>query len=271
MTAQKMKYIIELRMVFSPDEKNLKVQDKDESVLELSNQATRLLLELIKHNKETALRNELIARVWFDYGFTGSNNSLNVAISELRKAFETFGHDPQLITTIPKVGFIFNARVEAILKEAPVLEENIPETLPITEMPITDNEPGKDAPPPILAVSAIIACLAFIVSFLYVLTQNKDPVIYTETPALLYNYKKCNVYYLGVNPPHVKNTIIDQAKAELRNEPLDCETTRYDILYSKDNVSTFVSPVSFIGICQVADDSNYNNCKSIRSVQGTIK
>lgn len=46
-------------------------------------------------------------KVWEEYGFSGSSISLNVAVSEIRKAFKLLGRETAPIKTLAKVGFCF--------------------------------------------------------------------------------------------------------------------------------------------------------------------
>ncbi|WP_438439668.1 winged helix-turn-helix domain-containing protein [Klebsiella pneumoniae] len=83
-----MKYIINFTITFDPDSRLLKLRNKDQLTIELSKPATRLLIELIKNNKNEMPRETLIKHVWEDYGFSPSSATLSNHISELRKAFE---------------------------------------------------------------------------------------------------------------------------------------------------------------------------------------
>lgn len=92
-----MKYLIDLTMLYEVDTGMIMINGEEESSIKLSNQAGRLLYELIINNGKTLDRDDLIKKVWEDHGFSGSSVSLNVAISEIRKAFRTLGCDPLLI------------------------------------------------------------------------------------------------------------------------------------------------------------------------------
>ncbi|MDE9437870.1 helix-turn-helix domain-containing protein [Xenorhabdus bovienii] len=71
---------------------------------------------MLTNSNETLHREDLLRRVWEDYGFTRSNNSLDVAVSEIRKSFKSLGRDPKIIITIPKVGFRFEGAVDPVIK-----------------------------------------------------------------------------------------------------------------------------------------------------------
>lgn len=70
----------------------------------LSNPACRLLLVLTENNNRLMTREDLLQKVWGDFGLTPSSNSLNNNISILRKIFTEFEiHD--VLKTVPKQGF----------------------------------------------------------------------------------------------------------------------------------------------------------------------
>ncbi|WP_410054697.1 transcriptional regulator, partial [Klebsiella pneumoniae] len=72
-----MKYIINFTITFDPDSRLLKLRNKDQLTIELSKPATRLLIELIKNNKNEMTRETLIKHVWEDYGFSPSREGAN--------------------------------------------------------------------------------------------------------------------------------------------------------------------------------------------------
>lgn len=49
--------------------------------------------------------------MWEEFGFTPSGNNLNKAVSELRKSFQSLGEGHELIVTVPRYGFRFDADV----------------------------------------------------------------------------------------------------------------------------------------------------------------
>jgi DNA-binding winged helix-turn-helix (wHTH) protein len=117
-----MKYLIDLAMLYEVDTGMIMINGEEESSIKLSNQAARLLYELIINNGKTLDRDELIKKVWEERGFSGSSVSLNVAISEIRKAFRTLGRDPLLIKTIRGKGFSLAAHIEHHTVRPPVVQ-----------------------------------------------------------------------------------------------------------------------------------------------------
>lgn len=100
-----MKYIIDLCVIYDANACRLQLIDNDESSIRISNPASRLLIEMLTHPNIPLKREMLIKKVWEEYGFSGSSISLNVAVSEIRKAFKLLGRETAPIKTTAKVGF----------------------------------------------------------------------------------------------------------------------------------------------------------------------
>jgi len=106
-----MTYLIENEIVFNPEDNSLSLLRDSESKVTVSNPARRILLLLIEQQGIVVLRETFFKKVWDDYGLTASNNNLNHCISKLRKVISTLGYDNELITTVPKAGFIISKGV----------------------------------------------------------------------------------------------------------------------------------------------------------------
>lgn len=109
-----MKYEINITMVYDFDIHIIKIKGEEERYVRLSKPASRLLYELIANNNVVLKRNYLIYNVWERYGHKGSDISLNVAISEIRKAFRQLNGDPMIIKTLRKVGFMLSAHIDCL-------------------------------------------------------------------------------------------------------------------------------------------------------------
>ncbi|MGG1905320.1 winged helix-turn-helix domain-containing protein [Enterobacter ludwigii] len=209
----------------------------------ISNQANRLLLEMVKRKNEILNRNELIKNVWEDYGFTSSNNSLNVAVSELRKAFSSLGKDPQIISTIPKVGLQFVADV------APVMSHN-GTVINATSTPNVHIVASLTK----WIVFSLICLTAF---FLGVYTYNHFKIKITteqEYKELAFTRNKCDIYTLGHQYYNVED-IKKNTEQYLKN----CELQRSELFYEKVKSGTL-----FIGACTLNNQGEYLKCITIK-------
>lgn len=163
-----MKYLINITMIYDSVAGTLRANnEEDEGYVRLSKQASRLLHELIRHHQQVLERNYLIWKVWEENGGTGSSMSLNVAISEIRRAFRQLNSDPMLIQTLRSVGFTLLASVEPLEMECAVnrVEDRIPSPNPASavELKISNREWMRNASRLLagyLLVTAFIAGLA---------------------------------------------------------------------------------------------------------------
>ncbi|MEI9743876.1 winged helix-turn-helix domain-containing protein [Enterobacter ludwigii] len=238
-----MKFIIELDVVFSPEDKTLSLSNEPDNSVLISNQANRLLLEMVTNKDEIISRDELIRRVWEDYGFTSSNNSLNVAVSELRKTFSSLGKDPKIISTIPKIGLQFVGAV------APVITQNGT----LTSI-VTDN---KVQPATSIYKKFGFSLISLTILFSGVYTYNhfkKKLTTHQEYKKLVLTQHKCDIYALGhqaYNIEEIKNNTAPLLK--------NCETQRAKIFYEKRKNAAL-----FIGACTLNNQGEYLKCITIK-------
>lgn len=199
---------------------------------------------MVISKNEVLNRDYLVKRVWEDYGFTSSNNSLYVAVSEIRKAFSSLGKSPQIITTIPKVGFRF---------EGVVFPVSVDQKAMTTPNKI-ENKTGCSA---ILTRKATFSIIIMVVLFLAIfIHMNGKNKLHTdvEYKKLIYKDNLCNIYTLG-NHVYDKNDI----KKDIERELLNCEKQRVDIFYEKTK-----SFGLFIGACTLVQEGEYLNCITIK-------
>lgn len=97
-------------MLFDPEAHAISLVGQPESVLTLSAPAVRLLQEFIKHKGCDLSREELITRVWEEFGFTPSGNNLNKAVGECVK-LPVSGRGSRIYRDRARYGFRFEADV----------------------------------------------------------------------------------------------------------------------------------------------------------------
>ncbi|MEW5558815.1 helix-turn-helix domain-containing protein [Enterobacter asburiae] len=80
-------------------------------MITLSRVSSELLFIFVTNNQQPVSRERLLYDLWESKGLNASSNSLNNYISMLRKALLQCGCN-DLITTIPKYGFVFDAEIK---------------------------------------------------------------------------------------------------------------------------------------------------------------
>ncbi|MGF6192428.1 winged helix-turn-helix domain-containing protein [Serratia sp. 2723] len=243
-----MLYIINKVIKYSPESKELSLVQEEQNSLVLSNQASRLLMELIKNIGNDLSRDYLLKHIWEDYGLTPSNNNLYSAVSELRKAIASLGITEKVIVTIPKVGFKFNCSVDFLPKEINATKEQSRDKKPISK---------KDKQ----LVSFFFAfCITAVAISYYFLLGPKDIHIKKVSPSFIEEFDKCSIYSLDHPSLQFKDKIMKNI-IEQTNFKEECKTKSYNIYYSELNS---IEDYVFIGACLKLHDNRNTKCLSIR-------
>ena len=270
-----MKYLIDLAMLYEVDTGMIMINGEEESSIKLSNQAGRLLYELIINNGKTLDRDDLIKKVWEDHGFSGSSVSLNVAISEIRKAFRTLGCDPLLIKTIRGKGFSLAAHIEHHTVRPPVVST-------LSEQSASESfdtlAHKKDADPPKqlislhrLFISLCTLLLITVIGTAVLLLHQRDS--YAESLKdsdmhLLGKVDRCTVYLIDKNMYQPRQHYFNHVKEVIASQHIDCQHQVADAYYSRFKKSQIEN--YFLAICYQQDSiDDYKNCISYRSLTGS--
>lgn len=127
-----MRYIINGSISFCSEDGSLLYIDSNDSVI-LPVAAQRLILLLIESNGEVLSRDDLLVKIWDNYGLTGSGNSLNQYLSLIRRNMSAFGCGT-FVETLPKVGIRLHGDVHIEKEEcAPAIPgvQRQPELQPV--------------------------------------------------------------------------------------------------------------------------------------------
>jgi DNA-binding response OmpR family regulator len=85
---------------------------RDGTEVLLTPRATILLAYFMTHPDEVMTRERLLEAVW-GWAFPAGIRSVDTRVAELRRVLEENSASPELITTVPGVGYRFTARVES--------------------------------------------------------------------------------------------------------------------------------------------------------------
>lgn len=269
-----MKYLIDLAMLYEVDTGMIMINGEEESSIKLSNQAARLLYELIINNGKTLDRDDLIKKVWEEHGFSGSSVSLNVAISEIRKAFRILGRDPMLIKTIRGKGFSLAAHIEHHTVRPPVTPPTPEQTL-VEESHIQIQQRDPDPPKRYrhMHTAFIIlcaVCLVAIVGFAHLFFQKQSYAdnMKDSDVHLLGKVDRCTVYLIDKNMFQPRQFYFNRVKEVIAKRQIDCEHQIADAYYSNFKKSQMEN--YFLALCYQQDSvDDYKNCISYRSLTGS--
>lgn len=118
-----MVFVIDNRVFYRSEDGAIWPSGDEGSTVILTLTMNRLLACLLEKHGQVLTRNELLDSVWDAHGLRSSSHTLNKYISELRKHFVQFGIVEECITTVPRVGFMFNSDVEVRVLTQPTSED----------------------------------------------------------------------------------------------------------------------------------------------------
>jgi len=159
---------------------------KGEVTTRLQIQPLQVLLALLDNPGNLVTREQLIARLW-PKGVVEFDTSLNTAVRKLRIALNDDSENPRFIETIPRRGYRFIAKIEAVPEEAPA-------ELPVIAVPAKKSRVHYFVLAAALMVAAIAASFFFwrdsraetpsvvVLPFVDMGTEQKDAVLCLGIP-----------------------------------------------------------------------------------------
>jgi DNA-binding winged helix-turn-helix (wHTH) protein len=127
-----MKFIINNMVEYNSLDGSLLSLDSNIDMITLGWVANELLFLFVKNNGVALYREDILSELWEKKGLSASSNNLNNHVSMLRKSLLQLGLS-DLITTIPKYGFVFKAEIKVHS-----VDEN--SSLPLTNNSIAKSE-----------------------------------------------------------------------------------------------------------------------------------
>ncbi|BEU78171.1 winged helix-turn-helix domain-containing protein [Enterobacter asburiae] len=212
--------------------------------------------EFIKHKGCDLSREELITRVWEEFGFTPSGNNLNKAVSELRKSFQSLGEGHEFIVTVPRYGFRFEADV--IFQPG----ENIPAADPQPSSAPQEVKP-QHASGKKWVIVAVLIVAALVTSFYF--SRPQGIIVPAKLKPLKEKIARCSLWIIN---DHGRPLVLSKLAERLEANSVACEREEYDIYYFSARFSISDADEVFIGACPASKTSL---CKTIRYKSGAQK
>lgn len=248
-----MEYLINDSIRFSSEDKKL-CSIADEAVfVELSNTSTRLLIRFIESNGLLLTRKELFD-VWSDYGFTYSYSALSNHVSEIRKAFLCLDENAEVITTVPKKGFKFDAKVTHYTNG------KLAEGECVLSYPIGDksDESKRNSFFDSLNIRTVpgftmsffaLSMLVLIFTLVYIYFFCKESEV-----RFIKSFKKCDIYQVA----YASTLKEEKAMDLIRSSDIDCTNESIDIFYADSGVDSDDFGMKIISFCKENDNSCTN-------------
>lgn len=231
-----MEYIIEGVIKYNSSNGTLYIDDSGMDMITLARVTNEILLLFIQHNHVPLKRDFILSELWEKRGLTSSSNGLNNYVSMLRKALAQCGY-PDLITTIPKHGFIFEAEISNLVtSDVQRIDENLVTDL-ATKLPPAHETTVQRKPvrqrwlTRKMIGSSILAIFMMIIFLPEVYDAYKLRAMKTE----FFTYKQCQFYIADDKTREIATSkIIDNIKASAAEINLNCER-KANVYYFADN------------------------------------
>lgn len=107
-------YVINRLIHFDSETYLLYLASTPEDALRIGAIASRCLTLLLQANGQIVSKRELMSGAWGAFGLEVTENSLAQVVRQLRVALEKLQADPELITTVPRIGYKISVPVELL-------------------------------------------------------------------------------------------------------------------------------------------------------------
>lgn len=252
-------FICNNSLLFNPETHAISLVGQPESVLTLSAPAARLLQEFIRNKGCDLSREELITRVWEAYGFTPSGNNLNKAVSELRKSFQVLGECQEMIVTLPRYGFRFDAEVISHPKLLFCVSDPEPTTIPIS---LNSKISQIWSRARLTRRAGLFVLTAATIGIGVSLCRFQGITAPVELKEINEKIGGCRFWFINEQVRPLKMSKIARL-LDVNN--VMCQQDEYDIYYFSERLTLSAADEIFIGACPVNDK---RPCKSIRYKSG---
>lgn len=226
-------YVINNHTVFNDKDGSLRHLVDEDPTNVLSAPAALLLAYFIQHLGEDLAREDILFNVWEKNGKVASGNNLNHYTSILRKALNDMGHH-DLIITIPKFGFCFNAQIEIIDSEEQhekQIETSIASQIianPVEKIELVELKEVVHSTKPrqgkflIALVGALSVIIVLIIMNSPIRNQKVIPLEHI-TPLLLGEIDHCTVYAMRSTNKDRSEYLLSQSKKKMAELGINCQ------------------------------------------------
>ncbi|WPU21970.1 winged helix-turn-helix domain-containing protein [Cedecea neteri] len=254
-----MLYVIRETIKFRSEDGVVFLDGNEDPIVTLSATMSRLLAFLLDRQGEVCSRDDILEKVWDAHGLRSSNNSLNKYITDLRKLFHRLGIEEDVITTVPRIGFIFSADID-ILREK--LDAGIVDTVDEKTVNISPRKSTKG----FMVASSLFVLLAIIPLVFSDFIQRTDMLgsaVSDKQTFSLGTIDNCDIQML--NQASEKMTPIKkQIAADLiKRHRLICDDRSVVYFQIADPIAYGHKDRAFISLCTKSQDSKiYISCNS---------
>lgn len=265
-----MLYVINGIIKFRSEDGVVLQEGHEDPVVTLSATMSRLLVFLLERQGIVCQRTEILEKVWDAHGLRSSNNSLNRYITDLRKLFSRLGIEEDVITTVPKIGFIFSADIE--VKKEIVSNDVVNRFGVIPEKISTKKKNYLLYITFIFLLSSILIPILFANDLINIDISPKNNVAPRQTFPLG-TFQKCEIRILNTASNAMTPIKLAIAEDLIRKSGMKCDEISTVYVQIADPVIYGYKDRVFISQCNRAssDNSKFSSCKNYYEVDYDVQ
>lgn len=292
-----MKYIIEERVYFRPDDGTLWLIDRETEKIILPPIVSRLMTVLLEEQGKVLTREELMHRVWTIHGLEPSGNSLNQYISNIRRNMQNLGLSDDVIRTVPRIGFILNNEILIEKEREDALVGNNPGDPDVAEPGATDAEAAdatgsditkSEMPEPGATGSAahnhqavtepkntainhqrkffisLLCFVAFLIAVPFIIKNTLEFINgrqQVNSPVLIGRINSCDVYGINMERSVHEPGILELSQKLFNENKITCQPDNVALLFIQNGVFHDKPGRIFISVC-TRNKEKLTSCKN---------
>jgi len=228
-----MKYTINSTVDYSSSDGTLFSLENTIDTISLNRMCNEILLLFVTHCGTPLSRDFILNEIWEKRGLSASSNNLNNYVSMLRKALAQCGCS-DIITTIPKHGFVFNATVVSLGPATPstylTLAPENTHPQPISEVRKTASPGGRFHSTRKFRLSALVLVLLGLVISPFI----AEKIRLNELRSEVLRLHQCRFYVIDDLTRRLeKKWVVKRINAILTDNKIDC-SLQANVYYSAD-------------------------------------
>ncbi|WP_392432538.1 transcriptional regulator [Yersinia sp. HM-2024] len=259
-----MNYKIDNKIIYHEENGRLFSITEPENTIRLSITPARILSYLLENKYRVINRDEILEKVWDEYGLQASNNSLSQHISLLRKALQELGYTEDIIVTVPKVGFKISENIVIEAESTTSQEEdNLEEDSHDNEiMPIQKSKVHVISY--VLLVILLVASALLTTLLIQFIEKENTTIIAKAELYPIGNIGQCPAFTLEKNSDELTAANL-QLATEFANKNLPCIDNYIYIFQSDDNYIHSHSGRVFLSRCMLLKSHNpsFSGCQDV--------
>lgn len=247
-----MKYLIDNTIEFNSDDGTLHYP-ASQDVIKLTLPAARLLEEFLSSEGRELTREYLLENVWDKHGLHASGNNLNQYVSIVRRNLAMFDC-PELIVTLPKVGFKLNTAISVQRLESPEVAASAPD-FPVQAITGAAEPSSFILPRRAVFILLSVLLVAGVASGIWKYNDATNGITEIKQPDT-----GCTIIFLKDIADNAKANVMERVDRTLKMNNLTCKAGQVIIYNSELSYSSKNNARTLLSLCSVGNKKEIISC-----------